>query len=187
MSEGGNVRAFFALEKAVILGVLVVSFGVLSISCRGGEAIMAFKVESPAFANGEKIPQKYTCEGKDISPELGWEGAPSGTKSFVLIMDDPDAPRGTFVHWVLFDISATESGLAEGSKQGKSGRNDFGRLGYGGPCPPKGHGVHRYFFKLYALDTPSLGLAEGVSKAEVEKAMKGHILAQAEMMGRYER
>lgn len=148
---------------------------------------MAFKVESPAFSNGEKIPQKYTCEGKDISPELRWEGAPPGVKSFVLIVDDPDAPRGTFTHWVLFDIPAAESGLIEGSKQGKPGRNDFGKLGYGGPCPPKGHGVHCYFFKLYALDIPSLGLKEGVSKAEVEAAMKGHILAQTETMGRYER
>ena len=178
------------LKVAVVLGILMASMAsleILSLPCQGGEEGMAFKVESPAFSNGEKIPQKYTCEGKDISPELRWEGAPPGVKSFVLIVDDPDAPLGTFTHWVLFDIPAAESGLIEGSKQGKPGRNDFGKLGYGGPCPPKGHGVHRYFFKLYALDIPSLGLEEGVSKAEVEAAMKGHILAQAETMGRYER
>ncbi len=178
------------LKVVAALGILIASMAsleILSLPCQGGEGGMAFKVESPAFSNGEKIPQKYTCEGKDISPELRWEGAPPGVKSFVLIVDDPDAPRGTFTHWVLFDIPAAESGLIEGSKQGKPGRNDFGKLGYGGPCPPKGHGVHRYFFKLYALDIPSLGLKEGVSKAEVEAAMKGHILAQTETMGRYER
>jgi len=181
------LRTVFVLKLAVVLGILMASLGVLSLPCQGGEVDMALKVESPAFSNGGRIPQKYTCEGKDISPELRWEGAPSGVKSFVLIVDDPDAPRGTFTHWVLFDIPAVESGLIEGSKQGKPGRNDFGKLGYGGPCPPKGHGVHRYFFRLYALDIPSLGLKEGVSRADVEAAMKGHILAQAETMGRYER
>ena len=157
---------------------------------RGGA--MAFQVQSSAFKAGSEIPQKFTCQGSDISPALSWSGAPAGTKSFALIADDPDAPAGTWVHWVLYDLPASTTQLAEnvpktekGPGGGTQGMNDFKKSGYGGPCPPPGN-AHRYFFKLYALDT-SLNLKPGASKADLEKAMKGHILAQAELMGTYKR
>ena len=153
---------------------------------------MSLKLTSTAFQPGGTIPKKFTCDGPDVSPALAWSEAPAGTKSFALIMDDPDAPVGTWVHWVLYDLPAGMHELAEGvTKQeelpdgARQGRNDFRRIGYGGPCPPAGP-AHRYFFKLYALDQ-KLGLKAGATKADVEKAMKGHILAQGELMGRYGR
>jgi hypothetical protein len=128
---------------------------------------------------------KYTCDGQDISPPLEWSGTPEGTQSLVLISDDPDAPVGTWVHWVLFDLPADTNSLPEGAQDlGTDGNNSWRRPGYGGPCPPSG--THRYFFKLYALDT-ALNLEAGASKEQVEKAMQGHILAQGELMGKYER
>ena len=151
---------------------------------------MAFEISVSAFANGEAIPRRHTCDGQDLSPALAWSGAPPQTKSFVLIVDDPDAPAGTWNHWLQFDIPATAKSLPEGARPdqaGRSGKNDFGRLGYGGPCPPKGHGPHRYFFKLYAVDAPSLGLAAGAKRAELDRALKNHVLAGAQYMGRYER
>ena len=151
---------------------------------------MGFALTSPAFANGANIPAAYTCEGVNHSPALAWSGAPPGTKSFVLIVDDPDAPSGTFTHWVLYDVPANTSSLAEAPAHktaGKQGRNDFGKTGYGGPCPPRGHGAHRYFFRLFALALASLSLADGSARAEVERAMKGHVLGQAEWRGLYER
>ena len=153
---------------------------------------MALRVTSPAFMDGARIPKKFTCDGPDASPKLNWNEAPPKTQSFALIMDDPDAPVGTWVHWVLFDLPADTKELAEGvAKQeqlangARQGRNDFGKIGYGGPCPPPGK-PHRYFFKLYALDA-KLNLKAGATKADVEHAMKGHILAQAELIGRYGR
>ena len=150
------------------------------------------KISSDGFAANEPIPKKFTCDGPDASPKLNWSEAPAKTQSFALIMDDPDAPVGTWVHWVLFDLPAETRELAEGvAKQeqlangARQGRNDFGKIGYGGPCPPPGN-AHRYFFKLYALDA-KLNLKAGVTKAEVERAMKGHTLAQAELIGRYAR
>lgn len=151
---------------------------------------MVFRLESSAFANGGDIPRKYTGEGDDLSPPLRWEDPPPGTQSYVLIVDDPDAPRGTFTHWILFDIPAHCTELPEGigvRTVGRSGRNDFGTLGYRGPHPPVGHGPHRYYFRLYALDRPTLGLGEGASRVGVERALRGHVLATAEWMGRYER
>ncbi|MCS7285075.1 MAG: YbhB/YbcL family Raf kinase inhibitor-like protein [Hydrogenobacter thermophilus] len=151
------------------------------------------KVESPSFKNGEVIPQKYTCDGENVSPPIAWSGFPEGTKSFVLIVDDPDAPIGTFTHWVVYDIPPNIVSLKENfpkSKQVdniKQGINDFGRVGYGGPCPPPGHGYHRYFFKVYALNVESLGLPSGATKKEVESKMRGHILSEGQMMGRYRR
>ena len=157
----------------------------------GGSA-MAFTLTSKAFENGGNIPKKFTCDGPDLSPALSWNEPPPGTKSLALISDDPDAPVGTWVHWVAFDIPAGTRELVEGVVKapdlpggGKQGRNDFGRIGYGGPCPPPGK-PHRYYFKLYALDT-QLNLKPGSTKADVERAMKGHILAQVELMGRYGR
>ncbi|RIH89443.1 YbhB/YbcL family Raf kinase inhibitor-like protein [Calidithermus roseus] len=141
---------------------------------------MAFALSSSAFAQGKPIPAKYTCDGLDISPPLAWSDAPRGTQSFALIMDDPDAPAGTWVHWVLFNLPAQTHQLAEKAVQGVQGRNSWGRLGYGGPCPPSG--THRYFFRLYALDT-LLQLPAGATKEQVLRAMQGHVLAQAELMG----
>jgi Raf kinase inhibitor-like YbhB/YbcL family protein len=149
------------------------------------------KLESSAFKAGGVIPAKYTCDGQDISPPLSWSDVPANARSFALIVDDPDAPRGTWVHWVAWNIPAKTRALDEGlpkedslSNQVKQGMTDFQRPGYGGPCPPSG--THRYFFKLYALDM-ALNLPSQTTKGELEKAMKGHIVDQAELMGTYHR
>ena len=153
---------------------------------------MSFQIVGPAFAAGEMIPKKFTCDGPDVSPQLSWREAPAATQSFALIMDDPDAPVGTWVHWVLYDLPANTRELPEGVEKQEQlasgamqGRNDFRRIGYGGPCPPPGI-PHRYYFKLYALDT-KLHLKAGATKPELERAMKGHILSETELMGRYGR
>jgi Raf kinase inhibitor-like YbhB/YbcL family protein len=160
-------------------------------SARGGEA-MNLGISSDSFAFGGTIPVKFTCDGQDRSPELHWGESPAETRSFALIADDPDAPAGTWVHWVIFNLPPQTKSLPEDVvKKGEldsgalQGTNDFGNLGYGGPCPPPGK-AHRYFFKLYALDT-ALSLQAGAKKADVERAMKGHILAQGELMGHYAR
>lgn len=156
---------------------------------------MALTVRSTAFEHRKEIPRDYTCEGSDVSPPLSWEGAPGGTKSLVLIVDDPDAPdpknpKVTWVHWVVWDIPPTAGSLPEGASEGKlpagarEGLNDWKRTGYGGPCPPIGR--HRYVHKLYALDT-MLGEIDGAGKPEVERAMQGHILGQTELVGTYEK
>ena len=147
------------------------------------------RLESSAFTAGQPIPQKYTCQGDDVSPPLTWSGAPQAAKAFALIADDPDAPAGTWVHWVIYNL--VSGPLPEGVPPrdrvagGIQGKNDFQRIGYGGPCPPPGK-PHRYFFKLYALDA-TLSLSAGAKKQEVEKAMQGHVQAHAEVMGTYER
>jgi len=153
---------------------------------------MSFQISSAAFSANEMIPKKFTCQGQDVSPQLSWSGAPAGTKTFVLIVDDPDAPAGTWVHWVLYNLPASAKELPEGVEKQETvlvgalqGRNDFRKVGYGGPCPPAGK-PHRYFFKLYALDT-ALSLKAEAGKAEVERALKGHVLGQAELVGRYGR
>jgi hypothetical protein len=153
---------------------------------------MAFTIKSPAFKDGDLMDAKYSCKGIDASPALGWENAPLGTKSFALICDDPDAPMMTWVHWVVYDIPANVTGLPEGvpkdrtlSNGAKQGVTDFRNIGYGGPCPPPG-GPHRYFFKLYALDTV-LNLAPGLTKKALLKAMEGHILGEAQIVGRFKR
>jgi Raf kinase inhibitor-like YbhB/YbcL family protein len=147
------------------------------------------KLKSSAFNEGRAIPSKYTCDGKDVSPRLSWTGTPPGTKSLALIAEDPDAPMGTWVHWVLYNVPPTtrqlreelpaEERLRDGTIQG---RNDFDRTGYGGPCPPSG--IHRYFFQLFALDT-ALALKPGATAKQVKTAMQGHILAEAQLMGTY--
>jgi len=156
-----------------------------------GSNMATLQLISTAFNEGELIPSKYTCDGKDISPPLKWSGVPKNTKSLALICDDPDAPSGTWVHWVVYYILSTVSELPEGvptkettSDGLKQGTNDFKKIGYGGPCPPSG--THRYYFKLYALDT-ELQLSSKVKKSDVEKAMKGHILATGQLMGKYKR
>ena len=148
------------------------------------------QVLSKAFSNGGAIPARFTCDGPNLSPDLAWSNVPPGTKSLVVICDDPDAPVGTWVHWVLFDLPASEKGLAEGLQTAapspaRHGLNSWSHIGYGGPCPPLGKS-HRYFFKIYALDAP-LGLPAGATKAQVLEAMKGHVLAQGEIMGTYQR
>ncbi len=157
-----------------------------------GDTAMSFQLKSSAFSPGGEIPKKFTCDGPDVSPALSWSEPPAGTQSISLIMDDPDAPVGTWVHWVLYDLPTSTRELPENLpkdqelKNGaRQGRNDFRRIGYGGPCPPPGP-AHRYFFKLYALDAKT-NRSPGATKAELERAMKGHILAQAELMGRYKR
>ena len=153
---------------------------------------MSFQIASTAFPNGGMIPKKFTCDGTDVSPQLSWKEAPAGTQSFTLIVDDPDAPVGTWVHWVLYNLPASTRELPEGvekqeqlASRAMQGRNDFRRIGYGGPCPPPGT-PHSYHFKLYALDT-KLNLKAGATKPELEHAMKGHILGETELMGRYGR
>jgi len=149
---------------------------------------MSFALSSPAFLAGGEIPTEHTCDGQDIAPHLIWSGAPKGTRSFVLIMDDPDAPHGTFTHWIVFDIPGDRTDLPSGARSdaiGISGRNGGHALGYMGPCPPSG--THRYFFRLSALDVASLGLAAGASRDRVEAAMAAHMIGTAELMGRYRR
>lgn len=155
---------------------------------------MTFELTSRAFGEGERIPTRHTCDGPDVSPPLSWSDAPAATKAFALICDDPDAPRGTWVHWVLYDVLTGIAALPEGvpSKEvlpnlggAKQGRSDFGRIGYGGPCPPPGK-PHRYFFKLYALDR-ALGLQAAARKVDVEREMQGHVLAHAQLMGTFGR
>jgi Raf kinase inhibitor-like YbhB/YbcL family protein len=150
-----------------------------------GETSMEMSLTSPAFNDGEPIPQKYSCDGEDVSPDLDWFGIPQGTKSLTLIMDDPDAPVGTWVHWVLFNIPADMPGLQVGmTGVGVDGSNSWNRTGYGGPCPPGG--THRYFFKLYALDLV-LDLEPGADKEAVLEAMDGHVIGEAVLMGTYTR
>jgi Raf kinase inhibitor-like YbhB/YbcL family protein len=150
------------------------------------EANMTFQLTSDAFANGQSIPAKYTCIGKNISPALTWTEPPANTQSFALIVDDPDAPGGTWVHWVLYNIPAATHSLQENfsatSANTLIGKNSSSHLSYDGPCPPSG--THRYFFKLYALDS-ALSLSSGASKEQLLKAMDGHTLAQAELMGTF--
>lgn len=149
-------------------------------------AAQPFTLRSDAFENGQPIPARHTCEGEDVSPSLSWSEPPEGTRSFALVVDDPDAPRGTFTHWLAWGIGADAGGLGEGEAPPREGRNDFGESGYRGPCPPPGHGPHRYSFRLAALDS-ELELAAGAGKSEFERALDGHALAVAELVGAYER
>jgi Raf kinase inhibitor-like YbhB/YbcL family protein len=151
-----------------------------------------FALASAAFRDGERVPVRHTCDGEDLSPSLAWTGVPVETRSFALICDDPDAPRGTWVHWLIWNLPADTAELKEGVpptpelKSGaRQGLNDGSKVGYGGPCPPPGK-PHRYFFRLYALDT-MLNLPTGVRRAELDAAIGGHILSQAAVMGTYER
>lgn len=153
---------------------------------------MNFAIGSASFSDGGTIPKQFTCDGENVSPQLSWSGPPAGTKTFALIVQDPDAPAGTWTHWLLFDIPASTTQLSEnvakteelpdGARQGK---NDFGKIGYGGPCPPPGK-PHRYFFKLYALGS-KINLKAGASKQELQQAMEGYVLAQTEIVGTYGR
>lgn len=178
-------RVPFPLVLGVLAAVLV------GWTEQGGQA-MAFELKSSAFEHDQTIPKKYTCDEMDVSVPLRWNDPPAGTKSFALIADDPDAPRGTWVHWVLYDLPVSARELAEGVPAqetlptgAKQGVNDFKKVGYGGPCPPPGP-AHRYFFTLYALDQPT-GLRPRATKAQLLETMKDHVLAEAQLLGRYRR
>jgi Raf kinase inhibitor-like YbhB/YbcL family protein len=178
-----------SIKPAILFLIILLAVGCIT---KEEDNMENISISAEGFKEGETIPDEYTCEGKDISPLLSWKGIPAGTKSIALIMDDPDCPGGTFVHWVLYNLPAQtrklpkamllNQTLNDGSMQGMT---DFGQPGYGGPCPPPGK-PHRYYFKLYALDT-KLNLPPGASKSQVESAMKGHILAKGELMGKYQR
>jgi Raf kinase inhibitor-like YbhB/YbcL family protein len=177
--------------------ICLIAGGVISPACAkdqlntSGKGGKTMEIKSSSFNHEGMIPAKYTCDGQNISPPLSWSGAPEKAKSFALICDDPDAPAGIWVHWIFFDMPASVNSLPEKvAKQeeieglGKNGKNTSGRWGYDGPCPPGG--THRYYFKLYALDTV-LNLKAGLTKEELLSAMKGHILAEAQVMGKYKR
>jgi hypothetical protein len=142
---------------------------------------------SDAFKNGQQIPRQYTCDGADQTPVLRWGAPPEGTKSFALVIDDPDAPSGTFRHWGVYDIPTSARSIGGGQKIGTEVSNDFGKPGYGGPCPPKGHGPHHYHFKLFALDVDKLDVGASAKVVDVENAAQEHAIAQGELVGTYER
>lgn len=163
-----------------------------SSSDKSGDSNMTFSLQSPSFSNGSPIPRKFACEGSDSSPALQWDNFPANTQSLALIVDDPDAPAGTWTHWVVYDLPPNARQLPEGAPKqpsladgGAQGTNDFGKIGYGGPCPPPGK-PHRYFFKLYALNA-KLNLKPGATRAQVEQAMQDHVIGKAEWMGTYQR
>ncbi len=185
-----RIRHLFRAAAAVALAACVCA---CAYSATERKEPMKIQLTSPSFKEGQPIPPKFTCKGADISPALEWDAVPEGTRSIALIMDDPDAPRGTWVHWVLWNLPTearslpeavpAKASLDDGAKQGL---NDFPTTGYRGPCPPPGK-PHRYYFKLYALDAP-LALKEGVArKADLVAAMKGHILAEGQLMGTFAR
>jgi Raf kinase inhibitor-like YbhB/YbcL family protein len=180
------------LLPAAIGSVTAIVFAATGSVLHPPETHRQMEISSSAFKNGQPIPRQYTCDEKNISPPLAWDGAPANAQSLVLIVDDPDAPTGVWTHWVMFDLPADGSGLPENaaktkfaSRNAKQGVNDFKNIGYDGPCPPGGK-QHRYFFKIYALDI-ALGLSPGASRKAVEAAMTKHILAQGQLMGTYQR
>ncbi|WP_017717909.1 YbhB/YbcL family Raf kinase inhibitor-like protein [Kamptonema formosum] len=188
-------RRAFLQQSASLFGLVGLSLAACSTAGTGSpsqpQTATTMKLHSTAFDPNNLIPAKHTCDGQDISPPLSWDDPPAGAKSLALICDDPDASRGSFIHWLVYDLPALAHQLPEGvPKQpklatgGVQGKNDFGSIGYGGPCPPTG--THRYVFKLYALDK-QLGLQPGATKAQVLKAIEGHNLGTAELIGRYAR
>ena len=168
------------MQKAIIAGALASTMAAI-VSFASGEAKM--KITSSAFQEGGNIPSKFTCDGGDSSPPLQIAEIPSGAKSLALVVDDPDAPSGLFTHWIVWNISPQTNAIAEGSAlKGVQGTNDFGKSDYGGPCPPSG--THRYYFKIFALDR-ELDVPAGTKRSQLDAAMKGHVVAQGELMGRY--
>ena len=195
LPAGGEFSQRNLPARLKLLGIpvaIVTIFGVLA-ACAGspaiGEGKPTLQLTSTSFQGGGDIPKKFTCDGADASPQLAWGAPPAGTQSFALIVSDPDAPVGTFVHWVLYDLPADkrelpeslpkQEQLADGSRQGQ---NDFDKIGYGGPCPPSG--THRYVFTLYALNA-KLNLPAGATRKQVENALKDHVVARGELIGRY--
>ena len=182
----------FCKRPGMLLVVLAATIALALANSGRTEPSMSFTISSPSFSNGGDIAKKFTCDAADLSPQLTWTEPPAATKTFALLVDDPDAPVGNWNHWTMWNLPPNLRGLPEGVNKEASlpdgsmqGRNDFRKTGYNGPCPPPGK-PHRYFFKLYALDA-KLDLKAGAGKKELEAAMKGHILAQAEWMGKYGR
>jgi len=181
--------------RCAVWGIIAASAALLIVAHSNAWAqrkAQKFEIKSASFEHESTIPKQHTCDGANLSPALTWTEPPAGTRTYALIMDDPDAPMGTFVHWVVYNLPATARQLPEGVRAGtplpagsSQGVNDFPLPAYGGPCPPPGK-PHRYYFKLYALDA-ELNLPPGARKKDVEKAMKGHVLAEAQLMGRYGR
>ena len=170
------------MQKAIIAGALAIALVAVASFAAGGARM---KITSSAFQEGGNISSKFTCDGGDSSPPLRIAEIPSGAKTLALVVDDPDAPSGVFTHWIVWNISPQTNAIAEGSApQGVQGTNDFGKFGYGGPCPPSG--THRYYFKIFALDR-ELDLPFGAKRGQLDAAMKGHVVAQGELMGRYSR
>jgi len=170
---------------AIAVGLIVsTAFAECPLNRRKSGGVKKMNITSPVFANNQMMPAKYTCDGDNINPPLQISGIPATAKSLALIVDDPDALQGTFVHWVVWNISPATTSIAEKSVPGDEGMNGFGKKGFGGACPPSG--THHYHFKVYALDT-QLNLQEKTTKADLEEAMKGHILSQAELIGLYTR
>ncbi|HET6886918.1 MAG TPA: YbhB/YbcL family Raf kinase inhibitor-like protein [Candidatus Udaeobacter sp.] len=168
------------MQKAIIAGALAIAVMAVASFAAGGARM---KITSSVFQEGGNIPSKFTCDGGDSSPPLRIAEIPSGAKSLALVVDDPDAPSGLFTHWIVWNIPPQTNAIAEGNApQGVQGTNDFGKSGYGGPCPPSG--THRYYFKIFALDR-ELNLASGTKRNQLDAAMKGHVVAQGELMGRY--
>src|SRR5205807_1427165 len=177
ISTGG-----LTMRKAIIAGASAILLAAIASFAAGGAKM---KITSSAFQQGANIPSKFSCDGANTSPPLQISDVPSEAKSLVLIVDDPDAPSGLFTHWVVWNISSQTTTIAEGSTpKGVQGTNDFGKSGYGGPCPPSG--THRYYFKIFALDR-ELDLPFGAKRGQLDAAMKGHVVAQGEVMGRYSR
>jgi hypothetical protein len=171
-----------SMQKAILAGASAILLAVIATFAAGGAKM---KITSSAFQQGGNIPSKFTCDGANTSPPLQISDVPSEAKGLVLIVDDPDAPSGLFTHWTAWNISPQTSTVAEGSTpKGVHGTNDFGKSGYGGPCPPSG--THRYYFKIFALDR-ELDLPAGAKRGQLDAAMKGHVVAQGELMGRYAR
>ena len=168
------------MQKAITASAFAIALAAVASFAAGGAKM---KITSSAFQEGAIIPSKFTCDGADTSPPLQIADVPSGAKSLALIVDDPDAPSGLFTHWMVWNISPQTNIIGEGSTpQGVQGTNDFGKSGYGGPCPPSG--MHRYYFKIFALDK-TLDLPPGAKRKELDKAMNGHVIAQGQLMGRY--
>jgi Raf kinase inhibitor-like YbhB/YbcL family protein len=170
------------MRRAIIAGASAIVLAAIASFAAGGAKM---KITSSAFQQGANIPSKFSCDGANTSPPFQISDVPSEAKSLILIVDDPDAPSGLFTHWAVWNISPQTSTIAEGgTPKGVQGANDFGRSGYGGPCPPSG--THRYYFKIFALDR-ELDLPFGAKRSQLEAAMKGHVIAQGELMGRYSR
>jgi len=166
-----------------LIPIWLATAAMASAVCGAGQSQM--KISSSAFSEGAAIPPKFTCDGEDTSPPLKIEGVPQAAKSLVLVVDDPDAPTGLFTHWMVWNIDPKTSSVAAGSAPGGTqGKNDFGKTGYGGPCPPSG--THRYNFKIFALDQ-QLSLSAGAGRKQLDAAMKGHVIGQAQLTGRYAR
>jgi Raf kinase inhibitor-like YbhB/YbcL family protein len=177
ISTGGRT-----MRKAIIAGASIVVVAAIASFAAGGAKM---KITTSAFQQGGNIPSKFSCDGANTSPPLQVSDVPSGAKSLVLVVDDPDAPSGLFTHWTVWNIPSQTSTIAEGSTpKGVQGTNDFGKSGYGGPCPPSG--AHRYYFKIFALDR-ELDLPSGAKRSQLDAAMKGHVIAQDQLMGRYSR